>query len=189
MPLRVVLLGLPGVGKGTQAKLLSQHTQTPHVSTGDIIRSAIQAKTPLGVTAEEYMKAGNLVPDDVVIGVIQDWMKSENAINGFLLDGFPRTVPQAEALETILKENEITLDAVLYFTAPIDVVKERLYNRAKIEGRADDSMEVIEQRIKVYQEQTLPLIEFYKEKNLLKEIDGTSDIETVFGFIKEKLHL
>lgn len=177
------------MGKGTQAKLLSQHTQTPHVSTGDIIRSAIQAKTPLGVTAEEYMKAGNLVPDDVVIGVIRDWMKSEDAINGFLLDGFPRTVPQAEALEAILEESGITLDAVLYFTAPIDVVKERLYNRARIEGRADDSMEVIEQRIKVYQEQTSPLIEFYKEKNLLKEVDGTKDIETVFGFIKEVLSL
>lgn len=187
MPKRIVVLGPPGVGKGTQAKLLSERKRIPTISTGDLLRKSIADGTPLGNTVKEYVESGKLVPDAVITEVVEEWLDSEEAKEGFLLDGFPRTIAQAESLEQILNRQSQKLDCVLYFIAPLDVVKERLFNRAKIEGRSDDTPELIEKRFSVYRQQTEPLVEFYRSRGLLLEVDCTGSIEEVYEKVKSAI--
>jgi adenylate kinase len=183
---RVVFLGPPGAGKGTQAVRISQKHLIPHISTGDILRSAVKEGTELGKLAKTYMEKGELVPDDVIIGIIRERLEKEDvAKNGFILDGFPRTLPQAEALDELLKEINMELDKVLYFEVPEEELIKRLLSR----GREDDTREVIERRLEVYKTQTQPLIDYYEEKSLLVKIEGTGEIEEITKRIEEAMGL
>ncbi len=199
----VVFLGPPGSGKGTQAKKLSQELGLLHISTGDLLREAVKNQTPLGLKAREYMERGELVPDSIMISLIEEVMPKEG---GFILDGFPRTVPQALALEEMLKAYNKQVDRVFLFDISEEVVVERLsgrltcsqcgavyhkkYNPPKQEGicdlcggkliqREDDKEEVIRKRYRVYVEQTRPLVEFYQERNKLTRLDAEQDIQEV----------
>jgi len=187
VPKRIVVLGPPGVGKGTQAKLLSERKRIPTISTGDLLRKSIANDTPLGKTAKEYVESGKLVPDDIITGVVKEWLHSPEAKEGFLLDGFPRTIAQAESLEEILNQQSLKLDCVLYFIAPWEIIRERLFHRAKIEGRSDDTPELIEERLSVYRRHTEPLVEFYRLRGLLREVDCTGNIEEVYAKVESAL--
>lgn len=202
--MRLVLLGPPGAGKGTQAELVKDHFKVPHVSTGDMLREARRNKTALGRQAEKYMEAGELVPDSIVIGVVQERLSAPDCQNGFLLDGFPRTVEQARALE----ENGIPLDAVVYIQVPRKQLIKRLTGRrickacgkawhtdfnpppgnrcdcgGELYQRSDDASDTVNQRLDVYLAQTSPLIAWYDERNLLVTVDGNQDIDAVFTTI------
>jgi adenylate kinase len=174
--MRIVFLGPPGAGKGTQAEIISKKLNLRKISTGDILRSEMEKETELGKIAKSYMEKGELVPDEVMIKIIENNIKN---LNGFILDGFPRTLNQAIELEKITK-----IDKVIYLNVPDDEIKKRLLNR----GRLDDKPEVIENRIKVYREQTQPLIEFYRNKGILYEIDGIGAIEEITKRIEEILY-
>jgi adenylate kinase len=175
--MRIVFLGPPGCGKGTQAKITSERLGVPAISTGDMLRAAVKAGTPLGRKAQAIMEAGELVPDDIVIGLIRERIAEPDAREGFLLDGFPRTIAQAESLEKLLAENATALDAAVNFVVPEDVLVERLAQRG--EGRADDRVETVRERLRVYHEKTAPLAEFYRERGLLVAVDGVGDIAEV----------
>ncbi|MGX1762874.1 adenylate kinase, partial [Streptomyces lydicus] len=164
--MRVVLLGPPGAGKGTQAVLLSEKLGVPHISTGDLFRANISQQTPLGREAQKYMDAGDLVPSDVTNRMVEARVNEPDAVNGFVLDGYPRTVDQADALEKILKDMDTKLDAVLCFVVPEDTVVARMLSR----GRADDNEGVIRNRLRVYREETEPLLEYYD--GLVVTVDG-----------------
>jgi adenylate kinase len=206
MPRYIVLLGPPGVGKGTQAKLLAEATGLPHVSSGDLFRENIKNETELGRTAQSFMNKGELVPDDVTIGMIRDRLSRPDCQGGALLDGFPRTTVQADALETLLAEFGGHVDRVPYITASEDTLVERLsgrwtckaqghvfhekHNPPEIPGvcdfdgsplyqREDDKSETVLHRIQVYFKQTAPLIEYYRQRGLLVEIDGSRPIGQV----------
>ena len=205
----IILFGPPGAGKGTQAQKLSQKYGIPQISTGDILRANVKEGTALGLEAKKYMDAGALVPDSVLIGIIKDRLLQPDCANGFLLDGYPRTVPQADALSEILNEINKPLDCVVNIIVPNDILVGRLsgrwmsscgasyhtvFNPPKTEGvcdscgdalfqRPDDTSEAVTNRLDVYQNQTAPLIDYYKSKNLLKDIDGTLDIDVVFDQI------
>lgn len=172
---RLILFGPPGAGKGTQAAALSRKLEIPHISTGDIFRAAISAKTPLGMKAQSYMDKGDLVPDEVVVGMIRDRLGESDTKSGWLLDGFPRTLPQADALDQLLQEIGQSYDAVLSLLVPDELLIERMLNR----GRKDDTEAVIRRRLEVYQADTAPLIEYYKERSALQEVEGTGDVEEV----------
>ena len=174
--MRIVFLGPPGAGKGTQAEIISKKLNLKKISTGDILRSEMEKETELGKIAKSYMEKGELVPDEVMIKIIESNIKN---LNGFILDGFPRTLNQAIELEKITK-----IDKVIYLNVPDEEIKKRLLNR----GRLDDKPEVIENRIKVYREQTQPLIEFYRNKGILYEIDGIGAIEEITKRIEEILY-
>jgi len=182
---RVVFLGPPGSGKGTQAKLVSLRLGVPSFSTGDMLRAAVQAGTPLGLKARAVMEAGELVPDDVVLGLIRERFQTPEARNGFLLDGFPRTLAQAASLEALLAESGRQLDAVVNLEVPEEVLVARLTNRG--EGRADDRPETIRERLRVYREKTEPLVDFYRGRGLLVTVDGVGDIAEVAGRIGRAL--
>ncbi|QGU06451.1 Adenylate kinase [Corynebacterium occultum] len=167
--MRLVLLGPPGAGKGTQAALLSEKLNVPHISTGDLFRANIGEGTPLGVEAKQYIDAGKLVPTDVTARMVKSRLAEADAAQGFLLDGFPRTVEQAEILKTLLEENSQQLDGVLNFKVSEDVVVERMLAR----GRADDNEETIRTRLAVYRDETSPLIDHYGEKIINVEAEGT----------------
>ena len=167
--MRLVLLGPPGAGKGTQASILSEKLNVPHISTGDLFRANIGEGTPLGVEAKSYMDAGKLVPTDVTARMVEDRLSQDDAANGFLLDGFPRTVEQAEILKDLLAKNGQSLDGVLNFQVTDDVVVERMLAR----GRADDNEETIRTRMSVYREETMPLIDHYGEKIIDIKAEGT----------------
>ncbi len=177
--MRIVLLGAPGSGKGTQAKLLVKAFGIPHISTGDLLRNAIAQKTSLGLEAKAIMDAGELVSDDIVLGMLKQRMQEDDARKGFILDGFPRNLPQAEMLENLLKE----LDQPLQFAVLIEVDEEEVVNRiairAREENRSDDTEAVVRNRIHVYREQTAPVAQFYQDKGLLSEVSGQGDIEAV----------
>lgn len=181
-------MGPPGAGKGTQAKRICQEYKIPQISTGDILREAIKNQTELGLSAKKFMDAGNLVPDEVVIGIIKDRLKQADCKNGFLLDGFPRTIPQAEELDKILVELSFRLDSVVNLAVPDDELVKRLLERAQIEGRADDNEETIKTRLKNYNDKTLPLLEYYKSKGLLAAIDGHGTIDEITNKIKKELN-
>jgi adenylate kinase len=212
--LRLVLLGPPGAGKGTQAANIINKYQIPHISTGDIFRKNIKEGTELGKKAKEYMDKGLLVPDEIVVAIVKDRLTEDDCKNGFLLDGFPRTVAQADALDAELKEMGVALDKVIN----IDVSKENLIERAvgrrickecgqtyhikfnppKVENkcdicggelyqRKDDTIETVTKRIEVYLEQTKPLIDYYKNKGILVDINGEQSIEKVFADIVNEL--
>ncbi|BCK53118.1 MULTISPECIES: adenylate kinase [Nocardia] len=171
--MRLVLLGPPGAGKGTQAELLSDKLGVPHISTGNLFRANISQETPLGREAQKYLDAGNLVPSDVTNRMVEARIAEPDAANGFVLDGYPRTVDQAEALEKMLKESGRELDAVLCFVVAEDVVVQRMLSR----GRNDDTEEVIRNRLRVYREETEPLLQHYDGQ--VVSVDGIGEIEEV----------
>lgn len=204
-------MGLPGAGKGTQADKISNAFRIPHISTGDMFRLAIKEGTPLGKKAKEFMDQGELVPDEVTIGIVEDRLKKDDCANGFLLDGFPRTIAQAEALQTLLSNMNKTIDHVLHIDVPEEKLVERLtgrricptcgatyhvlYNPPKEEGicdrdgsrliqREDDKAETVKNRLAVNLKQTQPLLDFYKEKGYLETIDGDRDIDEVFNDVR-----
>jgi len=203
--MRVILIGPPGAGKGTQAKLLTEKWGVPQISTGDMLREARANRTPLGLQAESYMQAGKLVPDDVVIGLIEERLKGGDCANGFLLDGFPRTVAQAEALEELLARAGLKLDAAIQIDVPRDLLIERAVLRridkrtgqiyhlkynppppgAELEQRADDLPEVVEKRLDTYEAMTAALLPYYQNKNLLRRVDGTNTPAQVMAGILE----
>jgi adenylate kinase len=187
--LRLILLGPPGVGKGTQAKILVEQLGIPQLSTGDILRSAIAAKTPLGLQAKAIVDRGDLVSDDIVNGIVSERIDQADCKNGFILDGFPRTIPQAEALGSMLAGKGLKLDAVVAITADADTLVSRVANRAKETGgaRADDSGDVIRKRLEVYRELTEPLVAYYKDKGLLKTVDGMAPVTEVTAAIRSAL--
>lgn len=205
--MKIVLLGPPGAGKGTQAKSISNRYSIPHISTGDIFRKNISENTPLGIEAKKYIDKGQLVPDEVTINMVKDRLQEDDCKSGFLLDGFPRTVIQAEALQEFLSERDENLDTALLIEVPTEFILERMTGRrvcpscgasyhikynppihgdkcdvcgSDIIQRKDDSEETVSERLDVYKKQTQPLIDFYKEKNLLSVVDGTKAINEVF---------
>ncbi len=177
--------GPPGAGKGTQAKLIAQKYNFIHLSTGDILRSAIERQTELGKKAKSYIDKGELVPDEVIIGMIRNRLQRIEKNAGILFDGFPRTIKQAEDFEQLLKEINEKIYAVIYLKVPEKEVIDRLTKRAQIEGRTDDTPEVIKKRIMIYREKTEPLLNFYKKAGLLYEIDGQGTIDQVNNRIRD----
>lgn len=184
---RMILLGPPGAGKGTQAASLIDRLGIPHVSTGDMLRAAVKAETPVGLKAKAVMEAGELVSDEIVIGIAEERLSEADAQKGFLLDGFPRTIAQAEALESLLAKLGVELDCCLALTVDNDAVVERLLKRAEIEGRADDNEESIRERMREYDAKTAPLLDFYRSRGRLVEVDGMGTIESVGERIKQAL--
>ncbi|MBR0285964.1 MAG: adenylate kinase [Bacteroidales bacterium] len=183
-----VLFGPPGAGKGTQAGSMVERYKLCHLSTGELLRSEIAAGTPLGLKAKALIEGGNLVPDEVVEGMIESKFKSVKDVDGFLLDGFPRTIAQAEALDAMLAKNGETVTACVSLMIPDELIHERIAHRANIEGRADDARpEVVENRVKTYHAKTEPLIEFYKTANRYHEIQGIGSIEEVRDRIFKKM--
>ncbi len=173
--MRLVLVGPPGAGKGTQAEFISAHFAIPHISTGDIFRANLSAGTPLGLEAKGYMDKGDLVPDSLTTAMVKDRLQQGDVATGFLLDGYPRTTGQAAALDEILREINTPLDVVLEMQADEDEIVTRLLAR----GRSDDSEEVIRHRLKVYAEQTAPIISYYHNAGILRSINGLGAIEEV----------
>jgi adenylate kinase len=206
--MNVVLLGAPGAGKGTQAAKMVESFGLPHISTGDIFRKAVADGTPLGLEAKRYMDAGELVPDEVTIGIVKERLSQPDAANGFILDGFPRTVPQADALGAALGSMGTGLDAVVLVDVPRDALVDRLTARrqcracgriynvmgdmpadpavcdvcgGEVYQRADDTVETVTNRLDVYDRNTSPLVEYYRDKGLLKPVDGDRDVDAVFA--------
>jgi adenylate kinase len=186
-PRRLLLLGPPGAGKGTQARRLVAKLGVPQVSTGDMLRAAVAASTPVGRQAQAYMDRGELVPDAVVIGVTEERLRQPDAAAGFVLDGFPRTAAQAEALDALLEKLGRGLERVLSIRVEDDELVERLLRRAHLEGRSDDTPETVRNRMRVYREQTAPLIDHYRRRRLLAEVDGEGSVEDVERRIQEAL--
>jgi len=182
---RLILLGPPGVGKGTQAKILVERLGIPQLSTGDILRQAIANRTPMGLAAKEIMDRGDLVSDEIVNGIVSERIDQGDCANGFILDGFPRTVPQADALGQMLEQKGLRLNAVVAITADADTLVSRVANRAKETGgaRADDDAQVARKRLEVYRELTEPLVAYYKGKGLLETVDGMASVEQVTAAI------
>ena len=205
--MKIVMLGAPGAGKGTQAKKIAAKYGIPHISTGDIFRANLKAGTELGLKAKEYMDKGALVPDSLTLELIMDRFKEDDCKNGYVLDGFPRTIPQAEALTAALKKINDKLDFAVNVEVPDEAIVSRMsgrraclqcggtyhivFNPPKVEGkcdacggdlilRADDSPETVQHRLEAYHDQTQPLIDYYKEEGIFKEVDGTKDMEQVF---------
>lgn len=185
---RLVLLGPPGAGKGTQAVLVAQHRGIPHISTGDILRSAVAAGSELGKKVKSILDSGNLVPDEVVIGLIRERLAKSDCERGFLLDGFPRTVDQAKALTALLKDIGRELSHVLDISVPENVLIDRIRSRgAQGSGRADDTGEVAANRLKVYWEQTAPVTSYYNQIGRVIKIDGLGTIDEVQARIGKAL--
>lgn len=209
--MKLLIMGRPGAGKGTQAANIREYYHIPHISTGDMFRAAIKNQTKLGVTAKGYMDQGLLVPDEVTIGIVRERLSEPDCQKGFLLDGFPRTIAQAEALDQILKDNGVQLDAVLDVNVPADILIRRMvgrrvckncgatyhieFNAPKQEGicdacgtkliqRADDNEATAQNRLAVYDQQTAPLLEYYNKKHLLKTVNGDQPLDKVFEDIK-----
>ena len=179
--MRIVLMGPPGAGKGTQAVVVAERLGIPHISTGDIFRANVGQGTPLGIEAKKYMDAGEYVPDSVTNGMVADRLSQADASSGFLLDGYPRTLDQVHALNTMLAETDLKLDKVVEITANTEEVIARLLNRAKEQGRADDTEDVIRRRMEVYAEQTEPLTTEYDKQGLLVKVDGMGSVDEVTG--------
>lgn len=208
--MKIIMLGAPGAGKGTQAKRIAEKYGIPHISTGDIFRANIKSGTELGRRAKAYMDQGLLVPDEIVVDIVVDRLKQSDCANGYILDGFPRTIPQAEALDNALKTIEETIDYAINVEVSDSYIVERMSGRraclncgatyhvvnipTKVEGicdvcgsevvlRDDDKPETVLKRLNVYHEQTQPLIDYYSKQNLLVDVDGTKDMSEVFQTI------
>ncbi|PZV16054.1 MAG: adenylate kinase [Leptolyngbya sp.] len=178
---RLIFLGAPGAGKGTQAKLIADFCKIPHVSTGDILRAAVANQTSLGLQAKSYMDKGDLVPDQLVVALIQERLNNSDAQKGWILDGFPRNVAQAEFLDSLLNEIDQPCDYVVNLEVPDEVLAHRMLER----GRTDDTEEVIRNRLKVYREQTSPLIDFYLMRKKLTVVNGNQFMEGVAADLKK----
>lgn len=187
MPLDLVILGPPGAGKGTQAKLVAAEAGIPHIATGDIIRSMKDEDTELGREVKAVYDRGDLVSDELMIELIRARLAQADTARGFVLDGFPRTPGQAEALDRLLEELDRTLSVVLQFELPDEVIVERLHGRALEEGRSDDTPEVIQHRLDVFHDRTEPVVEHYREKGLLVPIRADASVESVFGEVQSVL--
>jgi len=211
--MNIILFGPPGAGKGTQAKKMVDNYGIPQISTGDILRANVREGTELGLAAKEYMDKGELVPDEVLIGIIKNRLKEQDCEKGFILDGYPRTIPQADALAVILDEINKPIDVVLNLEVPDEELVERISGRlmcncgasyhrtfnppkkddvcdicgGKVFQRADDKEEAVKNRLNVYKNQTEPLIDYYTKQGLLVTLDGTKDIDEVFEVIKAVL--
>ncbi len=185
--MRLVLLGAPGSGKGTQAARLKDFLQVPHISTGDLLRAEVAAGTPLGRQAGEVMARGDLVSDEILLGMLRDRLSREDARNGFILDGYPRNLAQAAALDALLRELGLAFDFAVQLAVDNEQIIARLAERAKIEGRADDTPESVRHRLKVYDEKTAPVIEFYRQHGQLTVVDGVGSLDEVFTRIVEAI--
>ncbi|PBS11191.1 adenylate kinase [Lysobacteraceae bacterium NML93-0792] len=181
--MRLVLLGAPGSGKGTQAARLKEHLQVPHISTGDLLRAEVAAGTPLGLEAKAIMARGDLVSDDILLGMLEDRFSREDTRAGFILDGYPRNLAQAAALDALLKKVGVQFDAAVQLEVDNEQIIERLAGRAQAEGRADDSPESVRHRLDVYDRQTAPVIAFYREHDQLTVVDGVGSLDEVFARI------
>ena len=178
--MRLVLLGAPGSGKGTQASMLKDSLGIPHVSTGDLLRAAVKAGTPLGLQAKAVMDAGNLVSDDIVLGMLEERVSREDAKSGFILDGYPRNVAQCGALEALLASLGQPLDVAVKLDVPNELIVERIAGRAAAEGRVDDTPETVRARLRVYSEQTAPVADYFGHIGKLVTIDGVGELDEVF---------
>ena len=212
--MKLLIMGRPGAGKGTQAANIKEYYNIPHISTGDMFRAAIKNQTKLGLEAKRYMDQGALVPDEVTIGIVEERLLEDDCKNGFLLDGFPRTIAQAEALDAFLANNGVKLDAVLDVNVPAEILVRRMvgrrvckncgatfhveFNPPKVDGicdncgttliqRADDTEATAVNRLAVYDNNTAPLLDFYAKKNLLKTVNGDQSLDKVFEDIKKVL--
>jgi len=208
--MKIIMLGAPGAGKGTQAKKIAEKYGIPHISTGDIFRANIKNQTELGMKAKSYMDQGALVPDELTLELIMDRFTNDDCKNGYVLDGFPRTIPQAEALTKALSDKQDAVDYAINVDVPDEAIVTRMsgrraclacggtyhvvFNPTKVEGicdacggelvlRADDKPETVQKRLDVYHEQTQPLIDYYQTQNILKEVDGTLPLDEVFQAI------
>jgi len=185
--MRILLMGPPGAGKGTQAVVLAERLGVPHISTGDIFRANVAGGTALGLEAKRYMDAGEYVPDSVTNDMVRDRLAHDDAANGFLLDGYPRTLAQVDELDQTLDALGSSLDRVVELTADLDEVVARLLNRAVEQGRADDTEDVIRRRLEVYTEQTAPLTAVYSERGILAQVNGMGAVNDVTARILDEL--
>jgi adenylate kinase len=185
--MRLVLLGAPGSGKGTQAARLKQHLQVPHISTGDLLRAEVAAGSALGVQAKEIMARGDLVSDDILLGMLEERFSRPDTRNGFILDGYPRNLVQAAALDGLLQRMGQPMDAAVQLEVDNELLIERLAGRAKAEGRSDDNPESVRKRLEVYDAQTAPVIEFYRQHGQLTTVDGVGTLDEVFTRIIEAI--
>jgi adenylate kinase len=185
--MRLIMLGPPGAGKGTQAAIVSQAHGVPAISTGDIFRANIRNETPLGLQVKEITASGGYVPDEITNAIVRDRLGEPDAVQGFLLDGYPRTTGQVEALDAMLAETGRAIDAVVELTVDTDEVVQRLLARAVEQGRADDTEDVIRERMRIYAEETAPLAAVYRERGLLTQVDGMGTVEEVTARIEAAL--
>ena len=186
--MRLVLLGAPGSGKGTQATRLREHLQVPHISTGDLLRAAVAAGTPLGLKAKAVMEAGNLVSDDIVLGMLEERLGRDDARAGFVLDGYPRNLAQARALDQLLARLQQPVDIAVQLDVDTALLVERIAGRAALEGRADDTPESVRNRLNVYNEQTAPVVDFYRQNGKLACVHGEGSMDEVFNRIVEAIN-
>ena len=184
---RLLIVGPPGAGKGTQAVRLAEELSIPAISTGDIFRANVSGETELGVLAKSYMDSGEYVPDSVTNDMVRSRLAEDDAKDGFLLDGYPRTIDQVEALDGILAELDTSLDAVLLLVVETEEVVGRLVERGREQGRSDDTEETIRRRLEVYAEQTAPLIDVYEKRDLVRRVDGMASIDEVTTSLREAL--
>jgi adenylate kinase len=181
--MRIVLLGAPGSGKGTQAALLEKNLGVPHISTGALFRAAVSQQTPLGRKVKTFLDRGELVPDDLTLGLLEERMTQADAEHGFILDGYPRNLAQAESLDALLDRLESPVEIAIQIDVDTEQVVARIAKRAAEEGRSDDTDQVVRKRMQVYQEQTAPVIDYYAEQGLLTRVLGTGTIEEVTQLI------
>lgn len=188
MKARLIMVGPPGAGKGTQAKTLTAELGIPNISTGAIFRENMANNTELGLQAQQYMNAGNLVPDEITNAMVRDRLAQPDAAEGFLLDGYPRNAAQVEELDKILADMGTQIDAVVELDIPDDAIVDRLLKRAAMEKRADDTEDVIRHRIEVYHDETEPVVSAYAERDMLLKVDGQGDIEEIRQRIVQALN-
>jgi len=186
--MRLVLLGPPGSGKGTQATSLKEQLQVPHISTGDLLRAEVAAGTELGKQAKAVMDAGNLVSDDILLGMLESRLSQADTAKGFILDGYPRNVAQANALGELLAKLNQPLDAIVQLDVPTELLVERIAGRAAEQGRADDNPESVRQRLQVYNDQTAPVVDFYAGRGTLARVDGVGELNDVEARIRAAIH-
>ena len=177
--MRLVLLGPPGSGKGTQATRLKEQLQIPHISTGDLLRAEVAAGTELGLQAKEVMARGDLVSDDILLGMLESRLGRDDVAKGFILDGYPRNVAQANALDGLLAKIGQPLDAVVQLDVATELLVERIAGRAQEQGRADDNPESVRQRLQVYNDQTAPVVDFYAGRGTLARVDGVGELDEI----------
>lgn len=187
--MRIVLLGAPGSGKGTQAALMVKELELPHISTGDLLRAAVAAGSELGVKAKAVMDRGELVSDDIMLGLIEERLGQDDMAGGFILDGYPRNISQAEALDALLDRIGQPVDEALQIDVDPEMVVARIAKRAAQEGRSDDTEEVVRNRLKIYDDQTAPVVDYYAQKGILSRVLGEGSIEEVFQRIRAVLQI